>query len=50
MLTEPIVVGNHLTIHINQTIMLCALDLHSDICQLFLISSKFSHSVMSNSL
>ena len=39
-------VGNRLTIHINQTIMLCALDLHSDVCQLFLIGSKFSRSVV----
>ena len=28
--------GNHFTIDVNETIMLCNLNLHSDVCQLFL--------------
>lgn len=36
MLTEPIVIINHFTVYVDQTIMLYALNLHSDICQLFL--------------
>lgn len=28
--------GNHFTIHANQTIMSCTLNIHSDVCQLFL--------------
>lgn len=32
--------GNHFTIYVSQIIMLYALDLHSDICQLFLNKKK----------
>ena len=36
MLPKDTVVGNHLTIYVIQTIILYSLNLHSDICQLFL--------------
>lgn len=28
--------GNHFTIYVNQSIMLCSLNLYNDVCQLFL--------------